>query len=207
MSWSIGGLLRALRHSHRHRRTRDPHSEPEPFDSLPAASPGMLPDGDAPFLPTSGIFVDDPGHVDDLAARVTAVYQRVREEPPEPSELRRTLAKDFFPAHIRMYSRSRRKAPIYWQLATPSTSERIRSGFISMPSTRTRSSASRTTMWRRNWSMSGASWRACCAEGRPFADHAAQSHTIEGSDGSFVEELSALLDEVTRVALSVGPRP
>ena len=30
------------------------------------------------------------------------------------------LAKDLFPAHIRMYSKSRRKAPIYWQLATPS---------------------------------------------------------------------------------------
>src|SRR5208282_4522952 len=29
---------------------------------------------------------------------------------------------DFFPTHIRMYSKGRRKAPIYWQLATSSAS-------------------------------------------------------------------------------------
>jgi len=39
-----------------------------------------------------------------------------------PEALRAWLAKDFFPLHIKMYSKNRRKAPIYWQLATPSTS-------------------------------------------------------------------------------------
>jgi hypothetical protein len=34
--------------------------------------------------------------------------------------LRQTLARTFFQSHIKAYSRSRRKAPIYWQLATPS---------------------------------------------------------------------------------------
>ncbi|RME21152.1 MAG: hypothetical protein D6798_18795, partial [Deltaproteobacteria bacterium] len=37
-------------------------------------------------------------------------------------DLRGWFARDFFPAHIKTYSKSRRKAPIYWQLATPSAS-------------------------------------------------------------------------------------
>ena len=93
---------------------------PEPFDPLPARSPGMLPDGDAPFMPFSGVLVDDPGNSDDLVTRLTAVYERVGEPSPEPEVFRQRLAQDFFPAHIRMYSKSRRKAPLYWQLATPS---------------------------------------------------------------------------------------
>jgi len=36
--------------------------------------------------------------------------------------IRAVLTADFFSDHIRRYSRSRRKAPIYWQLATPSAS-------------------------------------------------------------------------------------
>ncbi|MGV8623820.1 hypothetical protein, partial [Pseudomonas aeruginosa] len=33
-------------------------AEPEPFDPLPAKSPGMLPDGAAPFHAHAGILVD-----------------------------------------------------------------------------------------------------------------------------------------------------
>jgi len=39
-----------------------------------------------------------------------------------PVDMRAWLAREFFPLHIKMYSKSRRKAPIYWQLATPSAS-------------------------------------------------------------------------------------
>src|SRR5204863_9287100 len=60
------------------------------------------------------------GHADDVAARVLAVADRVRLDAPE--NFRGWLAKEFFPLHIKMYSKSRRKAPIYWQLATPSAS-------------------------------------------------------------------------------------
>jgi hypothetical protein len=97
-------------------------AEPDPFDPLPAKSPGMLAEIDPPFMPTTGVFVDDPGHPDDIALRVTAVYARMDATPPGPAELRLSLAKDFFPLHIRMYSKSRRRAPIYWQLATPQAS-------------------------------------------------------------------------------------
>ena len=97
-------------------------SEPEPFDALPDRSPGMLQNGDAPFMPCRGVLVDDSGHADDLVARITAVYERVGQPSPEPTALRNSLAREFFPAHVKMYSKSRRKAPIYWQLATPSAS-------------------------------------------------------------------------------------
>ena len=95
-----------------------PH-EPEPFDPLPARSPGMYPVGEDP-ADRPDILVDDEGHPDDLAARAIAVAERVKVDAPE--NLRAWLAKEFFPLHIKMYSRSRRKAPIYWQLATPSAS-------------------------------------------------------------------------------------
>ncbi|WP_437763577.1 hypothetical protein WME77_36915 [Sorangium sp. So ce764] len=80
----------------------------------------MLPPDLPPFRKGTGILTDDPGHPDDLAAAVSAVLELVNE--PAPEHLRRTLAKDFFPAHLKTYSKSRRKAPIYWQLATPSAS-------------------------------------------------------------------------------------
>ncbi|MBY3108077.1 type II restriction endonuclease subunit M [Rhizobium leguminosarum bv. viciae] len=97
-------------------------AEPEPFDALPDTSPGMVPDGEAPFMPCKGVLVDDPGHADDLTARVNAVYECVGQQALEEATLRRSLAREFFPAHLKMYTKSSRKAPIYWQLATPSGS-------------------------------------------------------------------------------------
>jgi hypothetical protein len=93
--------------------------EPEPFDALPARSPGMYPEGEEP-AERLDILIDDEGHADDLAGRARAVADRVHVDMPE--NLRAWLAKEFFPLHIKMYSKSRRKAPIYWQLATPSAS-------------------------------------------------------------------------------------
>lgn len=99
---------------------REAPPEPEPFDPLPAKSPGMLPDGEAPFHAHGGILVDDPGHAHDLVRIAERVLERV--EMPVPAELRRWLQKDFFPFHLQRYSKSRRKAPIYWPLSTASGS-------------------------------------------------------------------------------------
>jgi len=91
-------------------------SEPEPFDPLPMKSPGMLPDGAEPFHRHAGILVDDPGHPHDLARLLEEVLIRV--DAPVPSDVRRWLQREFFPSHLQRYSKSRRKAPIYWPLAT-----------------------------------------------------------------------------------------
>ena len=97
---------------------REAPLEPEPFDPLPAKSPGMLPDGDAPFHTHHGILVDDQGHPHDLPRLVEEVLARVDAEVP--GDVRRWLQRDFFPLHLKQYSKSRRKAPIYWPLSTAS---------------------------------------------------------------------------------------
>lgn len=93
-------------------------AEPEPFDTLPAKSPGMLPDAAAPFHAHPGMLVDDQGHPHDLARLIEEVLARV--EAPVPEDVRRWLRKEFFAFHLKHYSKSRRKAPIYWPLATAS---------------------------------------------------------------------------------------
>ena len=95
-------------------RTAPP--EPDPFDPLPAKSAGMLPDGADPFHDHPGILVDLPGHKHDLARLIEQVLIRV--DTPIPPDIRRWLQRDFFPFHLQRYSKSRRKAPIYWPLAT-----------------------------------------------------------------------------------------
>jgi len=92
--------------------------EPEPFDALPAKSPGMLPDGAEPFHVHAGILVDDKGHPHDLAHLMEEVLHRVGQ--PVPDDVRRWLQRDFFAHHLQRYSKSRRKAPIYWPLTTTS---------------------------------------------------------------------------------------
>lgn len=92
--------------------------EPGPFDRVPAKSPGMLPDGAAPFHGHTGILVDDRGHPHDLVRLTEEVLARV--EAPAPVNLRRWIQRDFFPLHLQRYSKSRRRAPIYWPLSTTS---------------------------------------------------------------------------------------
>jgi hypothetical protein len=99
---------------------REAPAEPEPFDPLPAISPGMLPDGASPFYPHAGILVDDQGHPNDLACLVEEVLSRIGVSVPDA--VRRWLQKDFFSFHLQRYSKSRRKAPIYWPLSTVSGS-------------------------------------------------------------------------------------
>lgn len=119
--------------------------EPEPFDPLPACSPGMLTgeDGlplDAPpsgyplAFPTDGLLVDDPGHPRDLVKSVRAVFDKAFNDAharwheaaelvgARGGDLRDWFARTYFGEHIKRYSKSRRKAPIYWQLATASGS-------------------------------------------------------------------------------------
>lgn len=99
---------------------RDAPPEPEPFDPLPIKSPGMLPDGAKPFHAHAGVLVDDQGHPHDLARLVEEVLVRVNATVPD--DVRRWLQRDFFAFHLQRYSKSRRKAPIYWPLSTTSGS-------------------------------------------------------------------------------------
>jgi len=107
-------------------------AEPEPFDPLPAKSPGMLPDGAASFHAHAGILVDDQGHPHDLARLIEEIFVRVG--VPVPEDVRRWLQRDFFAFHLQRYSKSRRKAPIYWPLSTISGSYTLWVDYTSLTS-------------------------------------------------------------------------
>lgn len=99
---------------------REVPSEPEPFDPLPEKSPGMLPEMAKPFHSHSAILVDDEEHHLDLPRLISSVLDTV--DAPIAQDISRWLRKDFFPFHLQLYSKSRRKAPIYWPLSTASGS-------------------------------------------------------------------------------------
>ncbi|HKV11146.1 MAG TPA: BREX-1 system adenine-specific DNA-methyltransferase PglX [Thermoanaerobaculia bacterium] len=118
-------------------------SDPEPFEPLPDVAPGMLTEADSiqfatspdyPIaIPRSGILVDDPGHQEDLTACVHKVFDVTFDVAsgrwwsdvaklldPKGHDLRAWLAGNFFEYHLSRHSKSRRKAPILWQLCVPS---------------------------------------------------------------------------------------
>ncbi len=96
---------------------RKPLFTMEPFEELPERSLGMIPGELEPFHGNSGILVDDPEHDDDLAALIGSVFECV--SVPIDSNIRAELRNQFFPEHLKKYSKSRRSAPIYWPLQTP----------------------------------------------------------------------------------------
>jgi hypothetical protein len=114
----------------------------DPFAPLPVCAPGALTGADGSPLRKSpsgyplrvdwdGILVDDPDHNDDIIRRVREVFEllwqkRAEEIEHEACELlsvktlrdyfRKPAAGGFWTDHIKRYSKSRRKAPIYWLL-------------------------------------------------------------------------------------------
>jgi hypothetical protein len=110
---------------------RDWPEEPDPFDPLPACSPGMLTGGDGLPLAepparypvsVSPVLVDDRGHGWDITERVRTVFEVVFGADADAwwsdvgmalrgqgGQTSAWLRKGFFDHHLRMYSRSRRK--------------------------------------------------------------------------------------------------
>ncbi len=112
---------------------------PDPFAPLPVCAPGMLqgddglplreaPDGYPLTIDADGLLVDDPDHTDDLLRRLRDVFALLFDKPDAierelcdllgEKDLRNYFRKisGFFNDHVRRYSKSRRKAPIYWLL-------------------------------------------------------------------------------------------
>jgi hypothetical protein len=102
---------------------------------LPIRPPGMLhaADGAVPddypiALPRDGLLLDERGDEWDLEASIRRAAGALDELPLLDDieaalgrvSLRDYLRSGFFQDHLRRYSRSRRKAPIYWQLSVPS---------------------------------------------------------------------------------------
>ena len=110
------------------------------FDPVPIYPPGMLLDRDLPArsaptgygldLPPGQLLLDQPGHPWDIVERVLAVAAVLVDDADQlltdvmnhlkGKDLRDQLRKHFFKDHLKRYSKSRRKAPIYWPLYVPS---------------------------------------------------------------------------------------
>ena len=110
------------------------------FDPVPIHPPGMLLHEDHPArstppgygfdLPPGQILLDQPGHPWDIVQRVTDAASRLVEDAERlladlmqhlaGRDPRDHLRKHFFKDHLTRYTKSRRKAPIYWPLYTPS---------------------------------------------------------------------------------------
>jgi hypothetical protein len=126
------------------RIARNPSLAPEMpglFSPVPLCPPGMLlgsdgmPATDAPVtypieLPPMRLLIDEPGHRWDIegalqrsAAALFDDSSTIVEELLEAlghKTIRDYLRKQFFKDHLSRYSKSRRKAPIYWPLTVPS---------------------------------------------------------------------------------------
>ncbi len=143
LSYTLGAIFGRwdVRYATGERQTPD---LPDPFAPLPACSPGMLqgedglpldpheiPSGYPLKVDPDGILVDDEGHPDDIIARIRDVLaliwgNRADAIEKEACEIlgvkllrdyfRKPGAGGFWDDHVKRYSKSRRKAPIYWLL-------------------------------------------------------------------------------------------
>jgi hypothetical protein len=121
---------------------RQPPKLPNPFAPLPVCSTGMLtgedglplreaPPGYPLRIDQDGILVDDPDNPDDIVRRVREVLEVLWQDRAEAIEreaceiLGVRELRDYFRKpgkggcwddHVSLYSKSRRKAPIYWLL-------------------------------------------------------------------------------------------
>jgi len=114
---------------------------PALVDLVPLCPPGMLLDSDgfpatgAPAgypleLPPSRLLVDEPGHRWDIEAAVLQAVGALFDDPIAivaglleilgQKTIRDYLRRQFFKDHLSRYTKSRRKAPIYWPLTVPS---------------------------------------------------------------------------------------
>jgi hypothetical protein len=112
------------------------------FDPLPICPPGLLqgpnglplstpPEGYPLGISGDGILVDDPDHPDDVVRRVQEVLEAIWKNRADAIEkeicemlgvkelrdyFRKPGKEGFWDDHVSRYSKSRRKAPIYWLL-------------------------------------------------------------------------------------------
>lgn len=124
LSWNVGLAFGRFRQSDL--RDKEPG---DPFTPLPSRAPCEAADQQS-----IAFLVDDPGSPLDLAGRVAAVLcdagsgtlledlaERLSGNSQSPEDaIGHWIRTQFFEFHISMYSRSRRQAPVYWQLATAS---------------------------------------------------------------------------------------
>lgn len=96
-------------------------------DGFPAVE---VPDGYPLGFPPARLLVDEPGHPWDIESAILGAAAAVFDHPGDivaeilqilrRATVRAYVRKQFFKDHLSRYSKSRRKAPIYWPLTVPS---------------------------------------------------------------------------------------
>ncbi|WP_250462421.1 BREX-1 system adenine-specific DNA-methyltransferase PglX [Caballeronia sp. GAFFF2] len=92
---------------------------PGPLDELGRTSPAEVGQSESDRQSDSEWLTDDEGARSDIVAAVQKYQERFwasREENVD--QLRSAIRREFFAAHTAHYSKSARKAPVYWQLAS-----------------------------------------------------------------------------------------
>jgi hypothetical protein len=115
---------------------------PDPFDPVPVCPPGMLVGSDGmpahevlnayPLeVPWAGLLLDEPGHQWDIERAIHRAAAHLFDDSEAilaemlailGRDLRTHLRRSFFREHLSRYSKSRRKAPLYWYLSVQSRS-------------------------------------------------------------------------------------
>ncbi len=133
LSWTFGIAFRRFcpyRPEPNAASARDPLSLLEP---MPVPPPAL--DHESPPIGADWILVDDQGHQRDVLRASQRAFDEATSRFPEITwdvaweavigkrgSARAWMAKRGFAHHLRRYSSGNRKAPVYWQLATPTAS-------------------------------------------------------------------------------------
>jgi hypothetical protein len=165
---------------------------PEMFDALPPLPPAAAND-----FAQRAILVDDRGNADDIVAICSSIFEALdKDHLIAPPNLDGYFKKEFFLGHLAAYSRSKRRAPIYWQLTTSSSQYSVwlyihaftKDTFFSVQSDYV---APKLSHERRQLD----ALRVECGSN----PSSGQLKAIEAQE-TFVEELQAFFDEVKRIA-------
>lgn len=109
---------------------RNPPRPPGIFENIGVCAPAEVHTQSGQNFGPRGIVIDDDGASLDATNRILelvaeATSSGVLEESWLDNigdTIRRWISTKFFDYHLRLYSKSQRRAPVYWQLATPSAS-------------------------------------------------------------------------------------
>jgi hypothetical protein len=147
------------------------------------------------------ILVDDLGHTDDVVAKIVSIIEDVGIavadlENAIGNNVRSFFQREFFDLHRAQYSRSRRKAPIYWQLGTATASYSVWLYIHAF---------SKDTLFRAQDDyvapkLAHEQRRLESMRGEAGPNPNSEQRKAAAEQEAFVEELQAFLDEVKRVA-------
>lgn len=90
---------------------------PDPFEKLNYFGAAMISDEKSSFENKLHIAVEDPLHPNDLSNLVQKVLDDI--DYNIDIDIRKWISTKFFDFHLKMYSQSKRRSPIYWPLSSP----------------------------------------------------------------------------------------